>query len=108
MSYIVQIVHNVHTVLNNYRKVTIKSIIVHTNIYHKPSLPPSLTLTLVTKSAGTWSVRVRLTASPSAWRLYRLSRGSVLELRGAKLIVPLVHVVVVVVLVSCSCLARGT
>ena len=108
MSCIVQIVHNVHTVPNSYRKVTTKFIIVHTNIYHKPSLPLSLTLTLVTKSTGTWSVRVRWTVSPSAWRLCRLSRGSVLELRGAKFLVPLVHVVVVVVLVPYSCLARGT
>ena len=53
MSCAVQIVHNVHTVPNSYRKVTTKSIIVHTNIYHKLSLPPSLTLTLVTESAGT-------------------------------------------------------
>ena len=110
MSYIVQIVHNVHTVPNSYRKVTTKSIIVHNNIYHKPSLPLSLTLTLVTKSTGTWSVRVRWTVSPSAWRLCRLSRGSVLELRGAKLLVPLVHIIVVLVLVLIPyrCLARGT
>ena len=67
-------------------------------------MPPILTLTLVTKSAGTWSVRVRWTASPNAWRLCRLSRGSVLELRGAKLLMPLVHVVVV--LVPYRCLAR--
>ena len=77
MSCIVQIVHNVHTILNSYRKVTTKSIIVHTNIYHKTSLPLSLTLTLVTKSAGTWSLRVRWMASPSAWRLCRLSRVSI-------------------------------
>ena len=107
MSCIVQIIHNVHTISNSYRKVTTKSIIVHTNIYHKPSLPPNLTLTLVTESSRTWSVRVRWTASPSAWRLCRLSRGSVIELRGAKLLVPLVHVIIVLVLVPCSCLARG-
>ena len=108
MSCIVQIVHNVHTVLNIYRKVTTKFIIVHTNIYHKPSLPPSLTLTLVTKSAGTWIVRVRWMASPSAWRLCRLSRGSVLELRAVKLLVSLVHVVIVLVLIPCRCMARET
>ena len=85
---------------------------IHNNIYHKlyqkPSLPPSLTLTLVTKSVGAWSERIRWTVLPSACRLCRLSRGSVLELRGAKFLVPLVHVVVVVVLVPYSCLARGT
>ena len=74
-------------------------------------MPHSITLTLMTESAGTWSVRVRWTVSPSAWRLCRLSRGSVLELRGSKLLVPLVHIIVVVVLilvlVPCRCLARG-
>ena len=71
---------------------------------HKSSsLSPSLTLTLVAKSVGAWSVRARRTASSRSCNLRRLSRKSVLELRLGKLIITTLIgllVVFVVVLVS--------
>ena len=55
---------------------------------HKSSsLPPSLTLTLVAKSVGAWSVRARRTASSRSCNLRRPSRRSVLELRLDKIII---------------------
>ena len=73
---------------------------------HKSSsLPPglTLTLTLVAKSVGAWSVRARRTTSSRSCNLRRLSQRSVLELRLGKLIITTLLgllVVFLVVLVS--------
>ena len=62
-------------------------------------MPPSLTLTLMAKSAGAWSVLARRTTSSHSCNLRRLSRRSVLELRLGKLIITTL-LVLLVVLVS--------